>query len=75
MGSEWTRTTDRLPSKSGDDDHVDCLIVLRGQVLLRPWNCHHECWDDAEGDDYFCDPTEPTYWMPLPAPPPPGELT
>lgn len=24
-------------------------------VILLTWNAHYKCWDDAEGDDYYCD--------------------
>ena len=24
-------------------------------VELLTWNSHYKCWDDAEGDDYYCD--------------------
>lgn len=67
----WIATSDRLPAKPDQTryEHVDCLIVYRGQVLRRPWNCEHLCWDDEEGDDFFCDATAPTHWRPLPKPP------
>lgn len=24
-------------------------------VTLLTWNEHYKCWDDADGDDYYCD--------------------
>lgn len=67
----WIRTIDRLPEKPGKAryEYVDCLIVLNGEVISRPWNCEHLCWDDEEKDDFFCDADKPTHWMPLPAAP------
>lgn len=64
----WIATTDRLPKKPGivGYEHVDCLIVYNGSPMFRPWNCEHNCWDSEDYDDYFCDPTEPTHWMPFP---------
>lgn len=68
---EWIKTSDRLPEKprKRDYEHVECLIYYKNQVLKRPWNCEHLCWDDEDGDDFFCDPEEPTHWPPLPAAP------
>lgn len=68
---EWIKTIDRLPTKPGKSsyEHVDCLIFYRGQILQRPWNCEHLCWDDEDYDDYFCDPLAPTHWRELPEPP------
>ena len=71
MTVEWIKTSDRLPEKPGKShyEYVECLIVYKGDVIKRPWNCEHLCWDDEEHDDFFCDPKEPTHWMPLPEPP------
>lgn len=67
----WIATADRLPQKPGVEhyEHVWCLIYYHGEILLRPWNCEHLVWDDAEGDDFYCDPLAPTHWRPLPPPP------
>ena len=66
----WVRTVDRLPGKPGKDsyEHVDCAIFRKGEILCRPWNCEHLCWDDEDRDDFFCDALEPTHWMRLEAP-------
>jgi hypothetical protein len=68
---EWIKTADRLPEKPGKRsyEYVECLIYHKGQILLRPWNCEHLCWDDEAQNDFYCDPKEPTHWMPLPNPP------
>jgi len=67
----WIKTSDRLPEKPGkrDYEYVDCLIFYKGEVLKRPWNCEHLCWDDEHYDDHFCDPKEPSHWMLVPAAP------
>lgn len=69
--SEWISTKDRLPEKLGKEryEYVECLIFYKGEILKRPWNCEHRCWDDEEMDDFFCDAMAPTHWMPLPNPP------
>lgn len=67
----WIKTSDELPKKPGirDYEYVDCLIYYQGEILARPWNCEHLCWDDEHGDDWFCDALAPTHWMPMPKPP------
>lgn len=58
-----------LPKKPGlrSYEQVDCLIVYKGRVLHRMWNCEHEVWDDEDGDDYFCDALAPSHYMVAPA--------
>lgn len=70
----WIKTSDRLPEKPGlkSYEYVDCLIYVKGEVLQRPWNCEHLCWDDAHYDDFEFHPTEPTHWTPLPPEPETG---
>jgi hypothetical protein len=67
----WIKTSERLPQKPGvaDYEHVWCLIVHKGEVIMRPWNCEHGCWDQEDGDDFQFEATEPSHWMPLPEPP------
>lgn len=63
----WISTKERLPEKPGISsyEYVDCLILYKGDILLRPWNCEHLCWDDEHRDDYFLDPQEPSHWLPI----------
>lgn len=68
----WTLTTDKPhPDKPGKANYeqIRCLVVYRGETLLRLWNCEHLCWDDEEGDDWFCDVDDVTAWMLAPEPP------
>lgn len=69
--SGWIKTADRLPEKPGKEkyEYVDCLIYIDGEILIRPWNCEHHVWDDESHDDFFCNATDPSHWMPLPAGP------
>lgn len=55
---QWVKTKDRLPEKPGKKsyEYVDCLIYHNGEILQRPWNCEHLCWDDAHYDDFFLRP-------------------
>lgn len=69
---EWISTKDRLhPDELGiyAYEQIPCLIVKGKDVLIRVWNCHHKVWDDEEGDDFYCEAEDVSYWMPLPAPP------
>lgn len=62
----WIRilSEDDLPMKPGihSYEHVDCLIFHEGEVKRRPWNCEHRCWDDDEGDDFYCAPLAPSHY-------------
>ncbi len=70
----WYRPQDQLPKKPGIEsyEHVDCLILYKGQLLLRPWNCEHEVFDDEEGDDHFCNAEDVTLWAACSRPPVPS---
>jgi hypothetical protein len=74
---DWIKTSERLPIKPGKRsyEHVDCLVVFKGQVFARPWNCEHECWDDEDGDDHWAEALEVTHWMPIPPLPTPTDVT
>lgn len=82
MERTWIKTTEQLPTKEFlkddyglgcvDDNHADCFIFVDGKIQQRPFNFHHECWDDEEYDDFEYEATEPSHWMlqqPWPAPP------
>ena len=64
----WNKTADGLPQKPGKRDYeqIECMIMLpNGDLEISVWNCEHDVWDDAEGDDYRYDPAYPTHWIPL----------
>ena len=46
----------------GDNDEFQCLGYDHGQYILLYWNCHYECWDDEQGDDYYCDKDKVEKW-------------
>jgi hypothetical protein len=70
----WYKPQDQLPKKPGIEsyEHVDCLILYKGQLLFRPWNCEHEVFDDEEGDDHFCNAEDVTLWAACQRPPVPS---
>lgn len=37
-----------------------------GQVKILTYNDMCGCWDDEEGDDFYCDFSRIVWWMPLP---------
>lgn len=62
----WIKITsaDDLPKKPGERDYeqIECLIMHKGAVKLRVWNCEHLVWDDEDGDDFYCAPLEPSHY-------------
>ena len=50
------------------NDGEKCLVCYKPyqKVMLLTYNSYDECWDDNEGDDYFCDFTDVDYWCSLP---------
>ncbi|WP_198352363.1 hypothetical protein [Sphingomonas sp. MA1305] len=56
---EWIvpRSLADMPAKPGvyHYEYVDCLVLYKGELCLRPWNCEHQVFDDENRDDHFCD--------------------
>lgn len=67
----WIDVKDRLPERKPNVGYsqVWCLCVYRGEVLILVYNHEHICWDQEDGDDYFCDVSAVSHWQPLPKPP------
>lgn len=67
---EWKTGT---PEKEGQ--YLVCEICMYGkdkrwlERRILTWNPHYTCWDDEEGDDYYCKPENVYCWMPLPEKP------
>lgn len=57
----WNKTIEGVPQND-----VKVLACYYGFYKLLVWNSTYECWDDEEGDDYFCDKEQVSHWMPLP---------
>lgn len=56
-----------------EQDGAPCWVARKKMKshldwYLCHWNEHHQCWDDDEADDHFCEPGEAYCWMPLPTP-------
>ena len=56
-----------MPMKPGKAayEYVECLILRKGEMLARPWNCEHQVFDDEAQDDFFCEWSEVTAYMDL----------
>ncbi len=69
---QWVKITSEadLPKKPGERryEQIDCLIWHKGEPKFSVWNCEHRVWDDADGDDYFCGPLEPSHYAVIEAP-------
>lgn len=59
----WISFDEQIPS-----DNERCLVCYKPwkKVILLTYNSYDECWDDDEGDDYFCDFNEVDFWCSLP---------
>ena len=66
---QWKDTKNKLPKKPGIKpyEYVECLIIHKGEIKIRPWNCEHLVFDDEDQDDYFCSAEDADYWLPLDA--------
>ncbi len=47
-------------------DYLQCLICYNGEILLRPYNLHHICFDDEDMDDHFCKIEDVKWWCLVP---------
>lgn len=55
--------------KPGDGQECWVLSPTSGNRYphLQVYNEYHECWDDAEGDDFDFSVSDDDIWMPLPS--------
>lgn len=46
-----------MPAKPGVAryEYVECLVLYKGDLLTRPWNCEHQVFDDEHRNDFFCE--------------------
>ena len=70
--NDWISVKDRLPYEDGDSQ-IMCLVFddYENDILVRPYNEYHKCWDTEDRDDYYTDAINGyiTHWMELPMPP------
>lgn len=57
----WKQSSQEVPK-----DGEKVLVCYNGLYGLLIWNEHCNCWDNSEGDDFFCEREYIPYWMRLP---------
>lgn len=65
----WFSTSDEIyPKQIGNKprETIPCLVIYKGDILLRFWNFHYTCWDSEDKDDFFCNRDQVSHWMPAP---------
>lgn len=70
VAETWVRPEAGLPARDVGSRYsqVPCLVLRNGQVEILQYNHQHECWDDADGDDYVCDTNDVECWKYVPKP-------
>lgn len=60
---EIPQNQDSMNSYGG---HVACLVeMVHFDYKVLCYNVYEHCWDDDEGDDYYCDTYEVKRWIPI----------
>ena len=64
----WIPVTERLPDRDEKSRYsqVTCEVKKDGDILILVFNHEHECWDDKEGDDFYCSIEEVSHWREIP---------
>jgi len=64
----WIPVTERLPDRDEKSRYsqVTCEVKKDSEVLILVFNHEHECWDDKEGDDFYCSIEEVSHWREIP---------
>lgn len=62
MKTNWISTKEKLPENS-----TFCVVLdFDNKMQILYFNVEEMVWDDAEGDDYFCDIDEIKYYIEIP---------
>lgn len=48
------------------EDGEQVVVKRNGWYEILVYNEYHQCWDDSEGDDYFCDLNEVDKFLRIP---------
>lgn len=59
---EWHKVNNETPKKD-----IMCLVVKHksNYITVLNWNESHNCWDDFEADDYYCDKEKIEFYIPF----------
>ena len=64
----WIPLTERLPDRDEKSRYsqVICEVKKDGEILILVFNHEYDCWDDKEGDDFYCSIEEVSHWREIP---------
>ena len=66
---QWVfpKSINDMPKKPGKEayEYVECLVMHKGDMIARPWNCEYQVFDDEAQDDFFCEWHEVTAYIDL----------
>jgi hypothetical protein len=64
----WIKTSDRLPDRQPNQiySQVACLVWYNNGIEILVFNHEHMVWDGSDGDDFECEISKVSHWMPLP---------
>lgn len=62
LSHQWRKVSSKPDSMPEDEQ---CVLAKPHDKLLV-WNEYHNCWDDEDGDDFYCKREDVTYWCPIP---------
>lgn len=48
------------------EDGVQVVVKRNGWYEILVYNEYHQCWDDSEGDDYYCELSEVDKFLRIP---------
>lgn len=48
------------------DDGEQVVVKRNGWYEILVYNEYHQCWDDSEGDDYYCELSEVDKFLRIP---------
>lgn len=63
MEANWLNVFENKPD---DGERYLVCDTYYGEVKILTYNDVHACWDDEEGDDYYCELSRAQNYMELP---------
>lgn len=68
----WISVNERLPHNEDGENSIYCIVFTKHkEIVVRPYNQYHQCWDDEDADDHYSRSVDDkvSHWQPLPEPP------
>ena len=71
MNKKWNKVEDGPPVKDGNSSIMVLVFTTSNEILTRPYNEYHKCFDDEDYDDHWSEFVggKVTHWMELPEKP------